>query len=48
MNLDAQTVHLKSPNVTTFLGIPIDGSKQAMISNLKAKGFTWNSTLECL
>lgn len=48
MNMNSQTVHMKEPTVTTFLGIPIDGSKQAMISSLKAKGFTWNSTLECM
>lgn len=34
--------------VTKFLGIPIDGTKYEMISKLKAKGYTWNSTLECL
>lgn len=39
MTMNSQTVHLKEPTVTTFLGIPIDGSKQAMISSLKAKGF---------
>lgn len=27
-------------DVTKFLGIPVDGSKAAMIHNLKAKGFT--------
>lgn len=34
--------------VTKFLGIPVDGTKWEMISKLKAKGYTWNSTLECL
>lgn len=29
-------------DVTKFLGIPIDGTKQAMIQKLKAKGFTYN------
>ena len=29
-------------NVTKFLGIPIDGTKSAMIQKLKAKGFTYN------
>lgn len=29
-------------NVTQFLGIPIDGTKDAMIKKLKAKGFTYN------
>ena len=27
-------------NVTKFLGIPVDGSKTAMIQKLKEKGFT--------
>nr|WP_313979910.1 hypothetical protein [uncultured Prevotella sp.] len=30
-------------NVTKFLGIPVDGSKAAMIQKLKAKGFTYNT-----
>lgn len=30
-------------NVTKFLGIPVDGSKAAMIQKLKAKGFTYNA-----
>ena len=34
--------------VTKFLGIPIDGTKSAMIEKLKAKGFTWNARMECL
>ncbi|MBW4754401.1 hypothetical protein KZO77_04995 [Prevotella melaninogenica] len=29
-------------NVTKFLGIPVDGSKAAMIQKLKAKGFTYD------
>lgn len=35
---DAQTHY-----VTKFLGIPVDGSKTAMIQKLKQKGFTYNS-----
>ena len=35
-------------NVTKFLGIPVDGTKSAMIQKLKEKGFTYNSTLECM
>ena len=31
-------------NVTRFLGIPIDGTKSAMIQKLKAKGFTYSAT----
>lgn len=30
-------------NVTKFLGIPVDGSKAAMIQKLKEKGFTYNT-----
>lgn len=29
-----------APDVTRFLGIPIDGTRSEMISKLKAKGFT--------
>ena len=29
--------------VTKFLGIPVDGTKSAMIQKLKAKGFTYNA-----
>ena len=35
-------------NVTKFLGIPVDGSKAAMIQKLKAKGFTYNTIADCL
>lgn len=35
-------------DVTKFLGIPIDGNKLEMRKKLEAKGFTWNSSLECL
>ncbi len=34
--------------VTRFLGIPVDGEKSVMIQKLKAKGFRYNSTLDCL
>lgn len=30
-------------NVTQFLGIPVDGTKSAMVQKLKAKGFTYNA-----
>lgn len=33
----------KSKDVTTFLGIPIDGTKNAMIQKLKNKGFTYDA-----
>lgn len=35
-------------NVTQFLGIPIDGTKSAMIQKLKAKGFTYNASDDVL
>jgi hypothetical protein len=35
-------------NVTKFLGIPIDGTKTAMIQKLKAKGFTYDATNDVL
>ena len=31
-------------DVTTFLGIPVDGTKSAMIQKLKEKGFTYNAS----
>lgn len=34
--------------VTKFLGIPVDGTKQAMIQKLKGKGYQYNATLDCL
>ena len=35
-------------DVTKFLGIPVDGSKAAMIQKLKAKGFTYNTITDRL
>ena len=35
-------------NVTQFLGIPIDGTKSAMIQKLKAKGFTYDAAKDVL
>ena len=35
-------------SVTTFLGIPVDGSKSAMIQKLKAKGFKYNQPNDVL
>lgn len=34
--------------VTKFLGIPVDGYKSEMIQKLKAKGYKYDSTLDCL
>ncbi|MBQ9638173.1 MAG: hypothetical protein IJV22_10295 [Bacteroidales bacterium] len=31
-------------NITQFMGIPVDGTKSAMIQKLKAKGFTYNTS----
>ena len=36
------TSYAQHKDVTKFLGIPVDGSKSAMIKKLKAKGFTSN------
>lgn len=35
-------------DVTTFLGIPVDGTESAMIQKLKAKGFTYDASLDML
>ena len=35
-------------DVTTFLGIPVDGTKSEMIAKLKAKGFTYNKQNDVL
>ena len=35
-------------DVTKFLGIPVDGTKTAMIQKLKAKGFKYNSAYDLL
>lgn len=35
-------------DVTKFLGIPVDGTKSAMIQKLKDKGYTYNSRKDCL
>ena len=35
-------------DVTKFLGIPVDGTKTAMIQKLKAKGFSYNAKTDCL
>ncbi|MBQ1408693.1 MAG: hypothetical protein IIY87_02930 [Bacteroidales bacterium] len=35
-------------NTTKFLGIPVDGTKSAMIQKLKAKGFNYDATNDVL
>ncbi len=35
------TMHAQQKDVTKFLGIPVDGTKSAMIQELKKKGFTY-------
>lgn len=34
-------------DVTKFMGIPVDGSKNDMKRKIEAKGFQWNSIQEC-
>lgn len=34
--------------ITKFMGIPVDGSKTAMIQKLKNKGFVYNAEWDCL
>lgn len=38
----------QNDDVTLFLGIPVDGTKSAMIQKLKTKGFTYDATLDVL
>ena len=42
------SVSFAQNDVTQFLGIPVDGTKSAMILKLKAKGFTYNPTLDMM
>ena len=35
-------------DVTKFLGIPVDGTKSAMMQKLKDKGYTYNAKRDCL
>lgn len=35
-------------DITTFLGIPVDGTKAVMITKLKAKGFTYDKDIDAL
>ena len=44
LNLNAQ----ENVGVAKFLGIPVDGSKSAMIAKLQRKGFTYNRVYDCL
>lgn len=47
MLLIATALHAQK-EVTKFLGIPVDGTKEAMIQKLKAKGFQYNSVQDYL
>ncbi len=38
--ITSATLNAQDKDVTKFLGIPVDGTKAAMIQKLKAKGFT--------
>ena len=44
----ASVILFAQQDVTQFLGIPVDGTKSAMIQKLKAKGFQYNSTFDQL
>ncbi|MBO6023825.1 MAG: hypothetical protein J6P83_03120 [Bacteroidales bacterium] len=46
--LVASTNVFAQKEVTKFLGIPVDGFKSEMIQKLKAKGYKYNSTADCL
>lgn len=48
MLLTISTILYAQKDVTRFLGILVDGSKSEMIQKLKAKGYRYNSTLDCL
>ena len=48
MLLCISTFTYAQKEVTKFLGIPVDGSKPAMIEKLKAKGFKYNQRLDYL
>ena len=41
-------VQAQNKDVTKFMGIPVDGTKTAMIQKLKAKGFTYNAKMDRL
>lgn len=44
----ASVILFAQQDVTQFLGIPVDGTKSAMIEKLKTKGFQYNSTFDQL
>ena len=44
----ATGVQAQKKDITKFMGIPVDGTKTAMIQKLKAKGFTYNAKLDRL
>ena len=48
MLLCISTFTYAQKEVTKFLGIPVDGSKPAMIEKLRAKGFKYNQRLDYL
>ena len=47
VSLTACTQH-NTKNTITFLGIPVDGTKQEMIEQLQTKGFVYDSSNDCL
>lgn len=42
------TICSYAQNTIKFLGIPVDGTKKEMISKLEAKGYEYNSYVDCL
>lgn len=42
------SLNAQNKEVTKFMGIPVDGTKEEMISKLKQKGFTYNTRHDCL
>lgn len=48
MTIVAIGAQAQKKEITKFMGIPIDGTKTAMIQKLKAKGFTYNAKLDRL
>lgn len=48
MTIVAIGAQAQKKDITKFMGIPIDGTKTAMIQKLKAKGFTYNAKMDRL
>lgn len=48
MTIVAIGAQAQKKEITKFMGIPVDGTKTAMIQKLKAKGFKYNAKLDRL